>query len=273
MKKFTSALASETTKLLSVRLWWVLALIMVGYVALVAGGLSTVFAGIETGKIPGGEAHGLPPEFPLTTTVYSFATSIGYVFPVLLGALAATAEFRYQTLTPTFLADPRRGRVLVAKSLTLTGFGAAYGVIALIGSMAAGGLAIALFGLDPAFLSDEVLALIWRSIIAMALWATIGVGLGVLVPSQVAAIVIVLAFTQFVEPLLRTAASFIDWLEPYGKFLPGSASDALVGSSVFTIMGGAPEQLEWWQGGLVLLAYAVLATVGGFFTSWRRDVT
>lgn len=273
MNKFGAAIGAEVQKLTSVRLWWVLAAILFGYVALVSGGLGALFGGIETGKIGGGEAHGLPPGFPVVTTVYSFATSIGYVFPVLLGALATTAEFRNQTLTPTFLADPRRGRVLAAKSVTLTGFGALYGVIGLLASMGIGAAALGLMGVDPAIISEPVLTLVWHTLIAMALWAAIGVGLGVLVPSQVAAIVIVLAFTQFVEPLLRTAAGFIDWLEPFGKFLPGAASDALVGSSVFTVMSPTSSQLEWWQGGLVLLAYAVVVTVGGYFTSWRRDVT
>lgn len=273
LKRFGAALAAEVDKLATVRLTWVLALILFGYVALVSGGLGAVFGGIATGKIGGAESHGLPAEFPVTTTIYSFATSIGYVFPVLLGALATTAEFRYQMLTPTFLADPRRGRVLAAKSLVLTGTGAVYGLIGLLASIGAGALMLSLMGIDPALTSEPVLTLIWRTLITMALWAAIGVGLGVLVPSQVAAIVIVLAFTQFVEPLLRTAASFIDWLAPFGKFLPGAASDALVGSSVFTIMSPTDNELLWWQGGLVLLAYAVIVTVGGYFTSWRRDVT
>lgn len=271
--KFGAAMAAELDKLTSVRMWWVLAVILFGYVALVSGGLGALFGGLVTGKIGGAEAHGLPPEFPVATTVYSFATSIGYVFPVLLGALATTAEFRNQTLTPTFLADPRRGRVLTAKSLTLTGFGAAYGIIGLLASIGIGATMLAVMGVDPVLTSGPVLTLVWHTLIAMALWAAIGVGLGVLVPSQVAAIVIVLAFTQFVEPLLRTAASFLDWLAPFGKFLPGAASDSLVGSSVFTVMNPVSDQLDWWQGGLVLLAYAVVATVGGYFTSWRRDVT
>jgi ABC-2 type transport system permease protein len=38
-------------------------------------------------------------------------------------------------------------------------------------------------------------------------------------------------------------------------------------------MGGAGETLEWWQGGLVLLGIAVVATVLGGATTWRRDVS
>ena len=40
------------------------------------------------------------PALQLAPLIYSFASSIGYVFPVLLGALAVTGEFRHKTLTP-----------------------------------------------------------------------------------------------------------------------------------------------------------------------------
>ena len=85
---------------------------------------------------------------------------------------------------------------------------------------------------------------------------------------------IVLAFTQFVEPPLRLAASFLEVTATIGNFLPGAASDALVGASIFTVAsppGTAP--LDWWQGGLVLLGYALLATVIGYAVSWKKDVT
>jgi hypothetical protein len=104
-------------------------------------------------------------------------------------------------------------------------------------------------------------------------WGVIGVGLGVVVPSQVASMVIVLAFTQFVEPLLRFAAAFTQVTADIGKFLPGAASDALVGASFFTLASPGGAVLESWQGGLVLLAYGLIATAGGYFTSWKRDVT
>ena len=56
----------------------------------------------------------IPPGEFLAPLIYSFASSVGYVFPVLLGALAVTGEFRHKTLTPTFLAEPNRSLVLGA---------------------------------------------------------------------------------------------------------------------------------------------------------------
>jgi ABC-2 type transport system permease protein len=271
--------AAEFSKILSTRIWWILALVLFGYIALLAGGLAALFGGIESGAISGdsvqtgGGQSGLAALGSLPPLIYSFAASVGYVFPVLLGALATTGEFRHQTLTPTFLATPRRGRVLGGKIIALFVVGAGLGLVGLAASVGVGALVLGGFGVDPLLADGETWALIGRTVLAMALWAVIGVGLGVLVPSQVASIVIVLAFTQFVEPLLRFAASFTEVTADIGKFLPGAASDALVGASFFTLASPGGAVLTSWQGGLVLLAYGLLATVGGYFTSWKRDVT
>ncbi|WP_104082267.1 ABC transporter permease [Cryobacterium sp. Y11] len=278
MTLFLRSIAAEFAKIFSTRLWWILAIVLFCYIGLLAGGLAALFAGLQTGVInpdtvnTGGATD--PGFGSLPPIIYSFASSVGYVFPVLLGALATTGEFRHQTLTPTFLATPRRGVVLGAKTVTLILIGAGLGIVALAASVGIGGGVLSAFGVDAQLLDSETWLLIARILLAMGLWAAIGVGLGVLVPNQVASIVIVLAFTQFVEPLLRLAASFLEITAKIGNFLPGAASDALVGASVFTLAnpaGAAP--LDWWQGGLVLLGYAVVATVIGYALSWKKDVT
>lgn len=271
MSTFLAGLHAEITKLRTTRLWWILAVVLFAYIALLAGGLGALFAGISTGAFP---ASGRTPHFgTLAPLVYSFATSVGYVFPLLIGALATTGEFKHKTLTPTFLANPRRGQVLATKSVSSLGIGAVYGAIALVASVGAGAIALSAFGVDTALGETDTWALIGRSVLAMALWAAIGVGVGVVIPSQVGAIITVLAFTQFVEPLLRVAASFSDVTAAIGRFLPGAASDGLVGASIFTMSAPGVESLDWWQGGLVLLGYAVLLALVGYLTSWRRDVT
>lgn len=270
------ALSAEVLKITTTRIWWVLVIIMIVYVGSLAGGLGAFFGWLslnpEMAAASGQSA--LPPGLPLAPLIYSFATSVGYVFPVLLGALAVTGEFRHQTLTPTFLAIPRREVVLGAKFMTLFVFGGVFGLVAFIGSVGFGSLALVAFGVDPMLGDSDTWALIGRGILAMALWGAIGVGLGALVPNQVAAIVIVIAFTQFVEPMLRLVASFNEVTGSIAQFLPGAASDALVGASFYTIAGmGAVQSLEWWQGGVVLLVLALIAAGIGYFTSWRRDVS
>ena len=274
---FLRSIAAEFQKVFTTRMWWLLALLLVGYVLVLAGGFGAFLgwavqnpeAAAETGS-----NTGIPPGMDLPPLIYTFASSIGYVFPVLLGTLAVTSEFRHRTLTPTFLADPHRSVVLAGKFVSQIALGAGLGIAAFATSVGAGAAALAAFGLDTGLDQSDTWALIGRGVLAMALWGAIGVGLGSLVPNQVAAIVIVIAFTQFVEPILRLVASFSDVTAQIGRFLPGAASDALVGTSIYSMMSMvASASLEWWQGGLVLLGLAVVATVIGGATVWRRDVT
>ncbi len=273
MNTFVPALRAEVGKLLTTRTWWILAIILALYVGFVSGGLGAIFGFSSTSEIGDGGGQA-PPTDILAPTLYGSVSTFGYVFPVLLGALAVTSEYRHQMLTPTFLATPKRGVVLAAKSLALLVFGAVYGLIGVIASVGAGAGALALFGLDTQFDNSETWAMMGRAILALALWAVIGVGIGALIPNQVAAIVVILAFTQFVEPTLRAVTMFADWAAALGRFLPGAASDALVGAPSFFTLGMADEDaFTWWQGGLLLGSLALVLTVLGYFVSWKRDVT
>lgn len=277
MNSFLRSVAAEFAKVFTTRLWWMLAIVLFFYIALLAGGLGALFAGIQTGVISPDAVStggGSPSFSNLPPLIYGFASSVGYVFPLLLGALATTGELRHQTLTPTFLASPRRGMVLGAKTLALTLIGAGFGLVAIAASVGVGGGVLGAFGVDALLLDPETWLLVARTLLAMGLWAAIGVGVGVLIPNQVASIVVVLAFTQFVEPLLRLASSFLEVTAQIGNFLPGAASDALVGASVFSLANPTTVlPLNWWQGGLTLLGYALIATLLGYLVSWKKDVT
>ena len=268
------AIRSEYRKLTSTSGRWILLLILVGYVGFTAALLAGLFGALGeqlagTQGAPQLDSESLPP------IIYSTTTAIGYVFPLILGVLVVTSEFRHQTLTPTFLATPRRWRVLAAKLVVLFGAGAVYGVAGVLGSVGLGAPILALTGNDAAIDSGETWLLLARIVIAMAIWAVVGAGIGALIPNQIAAIVVVLAFTQFVEPILRFAASIWAWTADVGKFLPGAASDALVGASFYTTLSpaAATATLEWWQGGLVLIGIATTFAAAGALTSWRKDVT
>ena len=251
---------SELTKQFTTSMWWILGLVLFVYVAVTAGGLAGTFGALASGALPPEAANGpaLAPEI-LPPVIYSIATAVGYVFPLLIGTLLVTGEFRHKTLTPTFLATPRRGVALAGKIVAAVGVGAAL---------------LAAFDIDTQLGSSDTWALIGRMAIAFILWVLIGIGVGTLVRNQVAAVVGVLAFTQFVEPILRTVAAFVDGLSDVTRYLPGAASDTLVGASIYTNLGGVTDSgLEWWVGGLLMLGYAVVFLVLGWLVSWRRDVS
>jgi ABC-2 type transport system permease protein len=267
-----AATRAELTKLFTTSIWWVLLLVLAVYVALVAGGVGFALAALATGVLTDGDMPALHAE-ALSPIIYSIASSIGYVFPLLIGTLMVTSEFRHQTLTPTFLATPRRGTVLTAKAVVALVVGALFGVVGIVAAVGPGALVLSASGLDTTLDDGDTWALIGRMLLAFAIWTLLGLGVGTVVRNQVVAVVLVLAFTQFVEPILRFAGAFVDGLEPIARVLPGAAGDALVGASIFSLGSTADSApLEWWAGALVLLAYAAVFLVVGRLTSWRRDV-
>ncbi len=221
-----TALRTEYRKLVTTRMWWVLLLAMAAYMAFLAAVMAFVLTqdpGAGANPFAGGQATDAQPlgAEQLAQTIYTLATSLGYVFPVIVGALAMTGEFRHQTITPTLLAEPRRTVVLVAKMVSSIAVGLLFGVVGTLATVGAGAGVLALLGEDPALSEPVVLRSAGLSVLALTVWTVVGVAFGTLLTNQVAVIVVLLAFTQFVEPILRVVMSQLDWAEGLAKFLPG----------------------------------------------------
>jgi ABC-type transport system involved in multi-copper enzyme maturation permease subunit len=274
MNRLTRSLSSEWRKVRSTKLWWILAIVLGAYSAMMAAMFAFIFGAMSD------EMGGIAlPAQDTANMVYASVSTFGYVIPLLLGALMATGELRHRTLALTFTLEPQRGIVLLSKTIVLLGFGIAVGIAGLLGAIGAGAPVLAATDGDPMLDSGETWLLALRVLAALGLWSIIGFGIGVLVRNQAFAIVLALVFTQFVEPVLRTGAQFWEWSAQVAKFLPGSATDAFVGASVMTSMSSLdpslPEgsgALGIWGGLLVMLAYAVIAVAAGWALRWRRDV-
>jgi hypothetical protein len=282
-----AAVRAEFRKFFTTRMWWILLAIAVAYV----GGMGAVFAFLfdwsiaQTSTDPG--SISLADYVDLAQTIYSMGVTFGYVFPVLVGALSVTGEFRHQTLTPTFLADPNRVRVLGAKLIAALPLGALYGVVTMGAVAGLGGGTMALVGWPTGLGEAATWGYLARGVLALTIWAMVGVGLGVLLKSQVAAIIVVLAFNTTIEPTLRTIPAFTGRTLGFLDYLPGAAGDAVVGKSMFLGMnvamseeagGSAADlsgytQLDWPMAVAVLVGYALVFAAIGYFTTWRRDVS
>jgi ABC-type transport system involved in multi-copper enzyme maturation permease subunit len=266
------ATRAEYTKQFTTAMWWILGVVLVAYLGLVGAGLAFTLAATATGALSANNGAAIPAEH-LAGIVYSIGASLGYVFPLLVGTLMVTSEYRHKTLTPTFLATPHRGTVISAKVIIGLVIGALYGVLTVIVSVGPPAGILAGYDIKTALDSGDTWAMLGRIVLAFALWALVGLGVGALVRNQVAAIVIVLAFTQFIGPIASAVGSLVKGLDSVTQYLPGAASDALVGQSIYAIAGtGQTAGLEWWAGGLVLAGYAVVLIVLGWLFGWRRDI-
>lgn len=269
MGRLLTAVHVELRKTRTTRMWWILLLVMVGYVGLIAAFIAFSFSAMPeqagTAQTPSLDDR------TIVMAVYTLGLPIGYVFPVVLGVLAITAEYRYQTITPTFLGEPRRAVVLGGKLIVALAIGLLFGVLALASSVGGGAPVLALTGNDTMLGDTAIWSSLAKACLAMALWAGIGVGLGALLRNQVAAIVVILAFSQLVEPLARLGLNAWSVTRGVAQYLPGAAADAMAGVSLYTI-GSPVRLLEWWQGGLVLAGYTVLFGLVGAWATLRRDV-
>ena len=195
--------------------------------------------------------------------IVGLGTSIAALFAALLGALSITSEHRHGTIRPTFLATPRRERVIAAKVAVsaLAGLGVGLLAAALTAGVEAAGLAAR--GVHIALDAGEYAQLLAGGALAGALFAAIGVGVGAVVRNQVPALVGLCVWLLFVEPLL------LGDVPSAAKFAPEASAGAIAGAIQSQISDSlvAPA-----LGVLLLVVYAALAGAAGAIAITRRDV-
>lgn len=184
---------------------------------------------------------------------------ISTIFTLILGILVVTWDYRHGTISPTFLAAPRRERVMAAKLVTATVLGALLVAISL-----AVAIAIAEIWLGNAFqLSDEHWKQAGRIMIAAVLWAILGLGLGAILQTQVGALISAIVWFLVVELVIVGLGSKIGDID---KYLPGEALREF-GSS-----GELEDRLGRTTAGLLAAGYALVAAVLGTISVLWRDV-
>ncbi len=266
------AVKAELRKFFTTRMWWGMAIGV-----FLAGALfSIVFALFVPGSRQQNGGGNSGPALPgldntaMVSTVYTAGLSLAYLLTLVVGVMAIGSEYRHKTITSTFLSTPRRVRVMVAKVASLLGIGAFYGLVFLAGSVGVGGTAIAIKGFSPVPEAGPIARALALSLLVLGLWSLIGLGAGILIPNQVAAILIAVGAAWILEPLLGFLLGLVSWGQSIVPYMPSQATTAMVGQiNTSTTV----QPLSWWAGALVLVAYAaVLAGIGSVLTV-RRDVT
>jgi len=278
------------------KLWTVWStFVLVGIIVVIDLGIGFAIAYAPGGR-HGGEAgivpHGSSQWF---TNIFSVLTN-ARLLALVLGVLIITGEYRHKTVTPTFLAEPRRGRVVFAKLGTAFGGGLVLGVVTMLMGLVLGLILVALKihscvtsfsragvqqGLSEAACRAQhglyfvaSFHLLWHSwsgiapgiIVGTGLFAFYGLGLGALLKNQVVAIVVGLGFTLVVETIIAAIWPSI------GEYLPGLAATAL-DDAPRTSFAGPSQLLPWWGGAVMLVVYGVVLAAVATRTTLRSDIT
>jgi ABC-2 type transport system permease protein len=190
---------------------------------------------------------------------FNVSLTIAPLFGLLLGLRSFTDEFRYGSILPTLLASPVRRRVLGAKLVATAGGGVALSLAAVAISIAVGVPILVIKGIDVMWSPGALAMIVGRLVAATVLWTAIGVGLGLAVKHQVAAIAGTLVWLLAAEGILSGLVPNV------AKYFPGAAGFAIVGIN-------PAELLTPILGAALLGGYALVAVATGAILMQRRDI-
>jgi ABC-type transport system involved in multi-copper enzyme maturation permease subunit len=283
----TRLVRSELRKITTTNTWWLFLLAVLAFTA-----ISFAFNALQAHSILHQPEPQLPANFPAdqraqihadyvarrnvavqAANLYTSGQYFGLLFVLLLGILVVTNEFFHQTATATFLATPRREEVVAGKLTVGVLAALALCVGTMILCVIAGWIFLGIEGVGPALTEPAVGRALLLNLLAYGIWAVVGVGFGVLVRSQVAAVIVALALylvaSQVAVGLIQLVAvlTHSDWLPKFSVVIPSVASQVMVAG------GDLPGNPPQWLGALILIAYGVLAGAAGTMLTARRDIS
>ncbi len=260
--KMTHLIRAELRKFFTTRLWWGMGIAVI--VSAAAFAVLSAFVFSDMGFANGGNT----PDAQIANSVYTAGLGVSYLLMLTIGILQIGSEYRHRTLTSTFLASPRRSKAMSAKISALGIIAAGYGVVSVLTSMAIGALVLSTRDVNP-FPSLEIGRTLLLSLLVLVVWALIGMGAGILIPNQVAAILISVGVAWIVEPILST--TLLTWDFPATYIVPYLPSGATI--AVIDGISQSDTSLPWWGAALTLMAYAAVFSGLGTLRIRRSDIS
>jgi len=252
-----AAVGAEFRKLLTVRTWLLLLLVSAAWTA----GYAAAAIALN------GRAGGLVPPLAGAAGQHAlFAIGAGGAGPLaaILGAAGTAGEYRHRTAAVTFLATPRRARVIAAKLVTYLAAGIGYALVCVAAEVAMALPWLAGQGIPVPLTGHGNLAVLGAVLVSAGLFGMTGAGLGALLGSEIAAIAGLLLYLYVAEPAVSHIAAFRSWT----VYLPGVAADGLTQA----VQAGV-RLLPAWPGGLAFAAWAAVIALAGIAATVRRDIT
>jgi ABC-type transport system involved in multi-copper enzyme maturation permease subunit len=209
--------------------------------------------------------------------IYTSGQFFGLMLVMLLAILLITNEFYHQTATATFLATPKRTKVIVAKLITGAAMALVFWLITTGIDIAVGGIFFANEGFSNSLGHWTAQQAMLLNLLLYSLWAIFGIGIGVLLRSQIGAtITAAVLYTVGTYAALAALAlihEFLikkDWVMQAAVYIPSLASAHIVG----TLSGqlGDVHLPPRWIGAVVMIGYAVVLGGIGTLITRKRDI-
>jgi ABC-2 type transport system permease protein len=251
---FGDTLHAEWLKFWSVRsTGWSVAMLFVlgaGLTALVCGTSAAAIARGDTGESP--------------ASFITWGLFIAQITALVLGTMVVTSEYGTGMIRATLAATPRRGAVLAAKAIVLSGTLFVAGVVTAVVGYLAGNWFLDREGIGVALSDDGVLRSLLGSGLYLAGLGLFAMAIGLLVRHTAAALSIGLALVFVVGNMAFLLPG--TWGEWVAKVLPGNAGSGLVSPVPFN-----PELLGPWTGFAVFAAEVAALVLAGYLVFRHRD--
>jgi ABC-2 type transport system permease protein len=248
----TALVRSELLKVRTTRAWWAYLIVLVGLV-----GIGTAS---EVGTRSVAERSGLVFQFALVDLI-----GIASLLAIILGITIVTTEFRHGTITPTLLVTPGRERVLLGKAVAGVLLAVLFTVIAVLVIVVVASIWTAIDGGSVDFLDSDVVERAGKTGLGVVLWLLLGVAIGSVVHSQVAALVGTLVWIFLVETLIVGLLGLVD-ADGVAEYLPFHALDGADGT-------GGDNLLDYGPALAVTLGWVAALGAAGALRTRRRDIT
>jgi ABC-2 type transport system permease protein len=243
----SALLRAELLKLRTTRTVWAL---LVAAIAVTAAAVA--------GAVAVADRAGVVLESDEGVRLVLHVSGAGAVFVLILGIIMSAGEYRHGTVTDTFLTTPSRGRVLVAKLITATGVGIAFGAASAGTALGVATHAYEIQGYAFPLDASGAGSILLGAIVYAALFGALGAAVGGLVRNQIGAIVGCLAWLFVVEQIV------LGLVPDVGRYFPAAVGRALVRDP-------DGELLAQGSAGLALALYALAVMAAGVYVERHRD--
>jgi len=251
---FGDTVRAEWVKFWSVRstLWSVAMLFVLG------AGLTVLVCATAAESLADGGADESPASF------VTWGMMVAQITAIALGTLIATSEYGTGMIRATLAASPRRGAVLAAKAVVLTGTLFIAGVVTAVAGYLGGNWFLGREGIGIGLSEDGVLRALVGSGLYLAALGLFAMAVGLLIRHTAAALSIVLALVFVVGSMAFLLPG--TWGEWVAKLLPGNA-----GAGVATPVSFNPQLLGPWTGFAVFAAETAALLITAYVVFRRRD--
>ncbi len=276
---------AEIAKIRTTKTWWLLALGIVAFTALAFtvnafGHHFELYPPPDARPGDPGEqaqiaqAHTAAGLAKIAADMMTSGQFFGLLLAMIMGILVVTNEFFHQTATTTFMTSPHRTTVVLAKTVAAILFGGLFWLVSTALDLAATPIYLNSQHVSVSITQWTVVQSALLNLLAFAIWAIFGMGLGTLLRSQIGSVVTGMALyllgTAAVAILVHVLNNLIhrDWV------ITAQVAAPAIASAIMITPGRAfPHAPPQWVGGAVLIGYAIITGFVGILIMRRRDIS